>query len=61
MPIVLRIARPHYESDVTRFLETLKAARPELEKKQQEGRLIYWDKGPIDLDASARAQAARVP
>ncbi len=40
-----------YKSDITRFLEELKARRPELEQEQQRGRAIWWDK-PQDLDTS---------
>lgn len=59
MPIIA-LSRPHYESDVTQFLSQLKASKPHLEKAQQEGRLMLWDKSPIDLEARARAQKARV-
>lgn len=59
MPIIA-LSRPHYESDVTRFIEQLKASRPSLEKAQQEGRLLLWDKAPIDLDARERAAQAKV-
>ena len=49
-----------YESDITRFLKDLKAKRPDLERKQREGRAIFWDKelDPAELE---RQRAARVP
>lgn len=49
-----------YKSDVTSFLDQLKAARPTLEQEQQAGRALLWDK-PVDRDAQADYQAARVP
>ena len=52
-------ARPHYTSDATQFIESLKAAKPELEAEQREGRALLWDK-QIDRDQQAQAQAAKV-
>lgn len=49
-----------YKSDVTSFLDQLKAARPTLEQEQQAGRALLWDK-PVDRDAQADYRAARVP
>jgi hypothetical protein len=49
-----------YESDITKFIKELKAAKPELEAKQKEGRALLWDK-QIDREFSAAAAAARVP
>lgn len=49
-----------YKSDVTNFLDQLKAARPTLEQEQQAGRALLWDK-PVDRDAQADYRAARVP
>jgi len=49
-----------YESDLTKFLKQLKANQPDLEKKQREGRAIWWDK-ELDRDELKRQQAARVP
>ncbi|MCA3222477.1 MAG: DUF3460 family protein [Burkholderiales bacterium] len=49
-----------YQSDVTQFLNDLKARKPELERKQREGRAIFWDK-QLDLDELERWQQARVP
>jgi len=48
-----------YTSDVTNFIEQLKAARPTLEQEQQAGRALLWDKR-IDRDAQAEYSAARV-
>ena len=49
-----------YKSDVTTFIEELKAAKPTLEDEQRAGRALLWDK-PIDREAQAEWRAARVP
>ncbi|MEO8057860.1 MAG: DUF3460 family protein [Burkholderiales bacterium] len=48
-----------YKSDVTSFIETLKAAKPTLEAEQRQGRALLWDK-PIDRQAQADQAEARV-
>ncbi len=52
-------ARPHYTSDATQFIDSLKAAQPELEAEQREGRALLWDK-QIDREQQAQARAAQV-
>ena len=49
-----------YTSDVTNFIEQLKAARPTLEQEQQAGRALLWDKR-IDRVAQEEYRDARVP
>jgi hypothetical protein len=49
-----------YRSDVTQFLDTLKAQRPALEEEQKRGRALLWDKA-VDRDAPAGYRDARVP
>ena len=49
-----------YKSDVTSFIEQLKAAKPTLEEEQRRGRALLWDKR-IDLDAAADNDESRVP
>lgn len=49
-----------YKSDVTQFIEELKAERPALEAEQRAGRGLLWDR-PIDRDAEADYRSARVP
>ncbi|WP_140629890.1 DUF3460 family protein [Methylibium rhizosphaerae] len=49
-----------YKSDVTQFIDSLKAKDPQLEARQREGRGLLWDK-PIDRQAQAEYRAARVP
>jgi len=48
-----------YTSDVTQFIEQLKAQRPTLEAEQQTGRALLWDRR-IDRDAQADYRDARV-
>ena len=50
----------HYKSNITLFLEELKATKPKLEQSQQEGRALLWDKAPITPDEQKRNQMARV-
>lgn len=49
-----------YTSDVTSFIQQLKAERPTLEAEQRQGRALLWDKR-IDRDAQADYSDARVP
>ncbi|MDZ7811797.1 MAG: DUF3460 family protein [Ideonella sp.] len=49
----------HYKSDVTQFIDKLKATKPTLEAEQREGRALLWDR-PQDREAAANYQAARV-
>jgi hypothetical protein len=49
-----------YRSDVTQFLDTLKAQRPTLEEEQKRGRALLWDK-PVDRDTQSAFRASRVP
>lgn len=48
-----------YKSDVTSFIDQLKAQRPTLEAEQRAGRALLWDK-PQDREAQAEYSAARV-
>jgi hypothetical protein len=49
----------HYQSDVTRFIDELKAKRPALEEEQKQGRALLWDR-QVDRQAQAEQQEARV-
>jgi hypothetical protein len=49
-----------YQSDITSFLEQLKEKNPKLDRQQQQGRALLWDKKPIDLDQRAHDATARV-
>ena len=52
--------RKPYQSDVTQFLNALKAKKPTLEAEQRAGRDLWWDK-QIDRHARAEYADARVP
>lgn len=49
-----------YKSDVTQFIDELKASKPTLEAEQRAGRALLWDRA-IDRDALAEWREARVP
>lgn len=49
-----------YTSDVTQFIEQLKAQRPTLEAEQKRGRSLLWDKA-VDREAQEAWRDARVP
>ncbi|MCU0774142.1 MAG: DUF3460 family protein [Ideonella sp.] len=49
-----------YKSDVTQFIDELKARRPTLEQEQKAGRALLWDRD-LDADQQAEYEAARVP
>ncbi len=49
-----------YTSDVTNFIQTLKAAKPTLEEEQRAGRALLWDRTQ-DRDALAEWREGRVP
>ena len=55
MPLVWKA----YKSDVTSFIEELKARKPTLEAEQRQGRALLWDKR-IDRDAQAEYGDAKV-
>ena len=52
--------RPDYQSDATQFINQLKATKPELDKQQQAGRALLWDK-QVDRDAWQDYNAGRIP
>ena len=52
--------RPDYQSDVTQFIEQLKAQKPDLEAQQRAGRALLWDKS-LDRQQLAEWKEARVP
>jgi hypothetical protein len=49
-----------YESEASQFINDLKKKNPKLEESQRAGRALLWDKAPIDLDQSKRANESRV-
>jgi hypothetical protein len=49
-----------YESDLTRFIRELKSKQPDLERKQREGRALWWDT-ELDPEQLKRWQESNVP
>lgn len=49
-----------YKSDVSQFIDELKANKPTLEAEQRAGRALLWDR-PIDREAQATWREAGVP
>jgi len=49
-----------YESDLTRFIRELKGKQPEIERRQREGRAIWWD-AELDAEQQKRWQESKVP
>ena len=49
-----------YKSDVSQFIDSLKAAKPTLEAEQRAGRALLWDRD-IDRQAQADWTDADVP
>jgi len=53
-------ARAPYKSEVTAFIDELKAKKPTLESEQRAGRALLWDKA-LDRQALEDWNKARVP
>jgi len=51
--------RKPYKTEITHFIETLKANKPTLEDEQRAGRALLWDRA-LDRDAQAEWTQARV-
>ena len=49
-----------YKSELTSFIEELKAKKPALEAEQRAGRALLWDREP-DRAAQAEWREAQVP
>ena len=49
-----------YESDLTRFIRDFKQKKPDVERRQREGRSIWWDK-TLDWDELRRQRESKVP
>ena len=58
--VVMPLFWKRYKSDITEFIDELKANKPTLEEEQRAGRALLWDK-PIDRQAQAEYSDARVP
>ncbi len=51
--------RPDYKSDVSQFLDQLKAQKPDIEAQQRAGRALWWDKS-LDRELQDEWKQARV-
>lgn len=51
--------RPHYTSEATQFIDSLKSKNPQLEKAQRDGRALLWDKH-VNPEIQQDLQAGRV-
>lgn len=51
--------RPKYQSEATRFINELKANKPEIAVGQRDGRSLLWDK-TVDREAWRSFRAAEV-
>jgi hypothetical protein len=51
--------RPDYQSEITQFIDHLKADKPELESQQRAGRALLWDKH-VNREAWREWRAAQV-
>ncbi|MGH6638830.1 MAG: DUF3460 family protein [Polaromonas sp.] len=52
--------RPDYTSEVTQFIDQLKASKPTLEAEQRAGRALLWDKN-LNLAEQSEYSEASVP
>ncbi len=48
-----------YKSDISSFIDELKAKKPTLEDEQRKGRAIWWDRR-VDLQAETEYEDARI-
>ncbi len=52
--------RPHYKSEISQFIDQMKAQKPTLEAEQLAGRALLWDK-QVDRSAQADFLDAKEP
>ena len=52
--------RPDYHSEVSHFIDELKAHNPSLEAHQRAGRALLWDQ-PLEREVWAEYRAGQVP
>ena len=50
----------HYESEHTRFIREMKAAKPQLEQAQRQSRAIWWDKLPRHIAEEKKMDEGRI-
>ena len=54
------MSRPPYESELTKMMRELLAAKPQIVEEQKKGRSMWWDRKQT-VDDQARATASTVP
>jgi hypothetical protein len=60
LPCTMPLFWKPYKSDVTQFIEDLKAKKPSLEAEQRAGRALLWDRA-LDREAQRDWAQADVP
>ena len=50
-----------YVSEITHFLEDLKAGNPNIAVEQKKGRAIWWDKKPQTAEDREHVAESRIP
>ena len=51
--------RPHYNSEITNFIEQMRQQKPTLEAEQRAGRALLWDKH-LDRETQDEFKQGRV-
>ncbi len=60
MSLLNLFRRSDYTSDITNFIDQLKADKPDLEARQRAGRALLWDK-LVNREAWSEWRQAQVP
>jgi len=58
----MKLSKQHsmYESDHTKFIQSLRNQQPGLEDRQRQGRALLWDQEPTSLDDQQRLKSSTV-
>lgn len=49
-----------YSSEFSQFIQALKQQNPEIERRQQLGRALLWDKKPINMQERREFNSAKI-
>jgi hypothetical protein len=60
LPRAMPLFWKHYKSEISQFIDELKAKKPTLEAEQRAGRALLWDR-EIDREALTEYSEAQVP
>jgi hypothetical protein len=60
MAILPTTAQPMYVSEITNFLQDLKAKNPDIAVEQKKGRAMWWDKKPQSSEDREHQAESRV-